>query len=87
MDQILQNFRRSFEPPTPFFHSLLLDPPVTMEELYRRADEYSKLEDNICTATQTIMITNQLTEENKSFGKKPSEPKEGQRKDQKRSCD
>ena len=40
-----------------------------MEELYRRADEYSKLEDNICAATQTVMITNQLTEENKSFGK------------------
>ena len=35
---VLQNFRRSFGPTTPFFQSLSLDPPATMEELYRRAD-------------------------------------------------
>ena len=47
MDVVLQNFRRSFEPTTPFFHSLSLDSPTTMEELYKRADRYSTLEDNI----------------------------------------
>ena len=47
MDVVLQNFRRSFRLKTPFFHSLSLDPPATMEELYRRADRYSTLEDNI----------------------------------------
>ena len=47
MDAILKNFRRSFEPSTPFFHSLSLDPPTIMEELYKRVDRYSTLEDNI----------------------------------------
>ena len=47
MDAVLQNFRRSFGPTTPFFQSLSLDPPVTMEELYHRADKFSTLEDNI----------------------------------------
>ena len=51
MDAVLQNFRKSFRPTTPFFHSLSLDPPMTMEELYRRADRYSTLEDNIRAAS------------------------------------
>ena len=59
MDVVLQNFRRSFGPTTPFFKSLSLDPLATMEELYRRADKCSTLEDNICVASQTVMITAQ----------------------------
>ena len=51
MDTFFQNFRRSFRSSTPFFHSLSLDPPLTMEELYRRADRYSTLEDNIRAVT------------------------------------
>ena len=47
MDAVLQNFRRSFGSTTPFFQSLSLDPPATMEELYRRANKFSTLEDNI----------------------------------------
>ena len=58
MDVVLQNNRRSFRPYTPFFQSLSLDPSTTMEELYRRADWYSMLEDNIRVATQTVIITN-----------------------------
>ena len=57
MDAVLQNFRRSFGPTTPFFQSLSLDPPATMEELYRRTDKFSTLEDNIRAASQTVMIT------------------------------
>ena len=57
MDAVLQNFRRSFGPTTLFFNSLSLNPPTTMEELYRRADRYSTLEDNIWAASQTVMIT------------------------------
>ena len=87
MDAVLKNFRRSFRPSTPFFQSLSLDPPATMEELYRRVDRYSMLEDNIRVATQTIMITNQPDERNKPPGKKPSKSKEGQGRDQKRSRD
>ena len=40
MDAVLQNIQRSFGPTTPFFHSLSLDPPATMEELYIQADKY-----------------------------------------------
>ena len=87
MDAILQNFRRSFEPSTPFFHSLSLDLSAIMEELYRRADRYLTLEDNIRATTQTIMITSKPIGSNKSEGKKPSEPKEGQGKNQKQSHD
>ena len=76
MDVILQNFRRSFGPSTPFFQSLSLDPPKTMEKLYRWADKYSMLEDNIRITAQTVMITNQSAEGHKPFGKKPSESKE-----------
>ena len=70
MDAVLQNFRRSFGPTTPFFQSLSLDPQATMEELYRRADKFSTLEDNIPAASQTIMITAQSS---KSAAKGPSE--------------
>ena len=69
MDAVLQNFRRSFGPTTPFFQSLSLDPPVTMEELYRRADKFSTLEDNIRAASQTVMIT---TQSNKPATKGPT---------------
>ena len=51
MDAVLQNFRRSFGPTTPFFQSLSLDPPVTMEEQYRWVDKFSTLEDNIRAAS------------------------------------
>ena len=77
MYTVLQNFRRSFEPSTPFFHSLSLDPPAIMEELFRRVDKYSMLEDNIRAVSQTVMITNQSDEGNNPYGKKLSESKEG----------
>ena len=85
MDAVLKNFRRSFAPSTPFFHSLSLDLLATMEELYRRANRYSMLEDNIRTTTQTVMITSKLAGSSKPKEKKPPEPKEGQGKNQKRS--
>ena len=58
-----------------------------MEELYRRADKYSMLEDNVGVATQTVMITSQLAKGYKLSRKKPSESKEGQSRDRKRSYD
>ena len=81
MDAILQNFRRSFGPTTPFFQSLSLDPPATMEELYQRTDKFSTLEDNIRVASQTVMITAQS---GKPAAKGPSEQKSSQGKGQKR---
>ena len=72
MDVVLQNFQRSFGSTTPFFHSLDLDLLATMEELYRRADKYSMLEDNIQAASQIVMITAQSS---KSATKGQSEQK------------
>ena len=87
MDAVVQNFRRSFRPSTPFFQSLSLDTSTTMKELYRQTDKYSMPEDNVLAATQTVMITNQPAEGNNLHGKKPSESKEGQRRDRKQSLD
>ena len=87
MDSVLQKFRRSFEPSTPFFQPLSLDPPMKLEELYKRDDRYSMLEDNVRVMTQTVRIRNQPTEGNQQLGKKSSEFKEGQSRDQKRSRD
>ena len=78
MDAVLQNFKRSFGLLTPFFHSLSLNLLATMEELYRQADLYSTLEDNIRATTQMVMITNQLDEKEKSTGKKSSASSKGQ---------
>ena len=80
MDAVLQNFRRSFGSTTLFFQSLSLDPPVTMEELYRRADKFSTLEDNIRAGSQTVMIT---TQSGKLATKGSSEQKNSQNKGQK----
>ena len=55
-----------------------------MEELYRRADRYSMLEENVRAATQTVMITSQSTKGNKLPGKKPSGSKEGQNRDRRK---
>ena len=87
MYALLQNFRRSFAPSMPFFKSLSLDPPATMEELYKRADKYLMLEDNIRDVTQTVMITSQSTKGNNQPGKQPSKSKESQNRDRKRSRD
>ena len=81
MDAVMQNFRRSFGSTTPFFQSLSLYPPTTMEELYRWADKFSTMEDNIRVASQTVMIT---TQSGKPANKGSSEQKNNQNKGQKR---
>ena len=80
MNVVLQNFRRSFRPTTPF-QSLPLDPSATMEELYHRADKFSTLEDNIRATSHTVMI---ITQSGKSATKGSSEQKSSQSKGQKR---
>ena len=82
MNAVLQNFRRSFGLTTPFFQSLSLDPPATMEELYQRANKYSTLEDNILAASQTVMI---IAQNSKLAAKGQSVQKGSQNKNQKRS--
>ncbi|XP_034701000.1 uncharacterized protein LOC117926018 [Vitis riparia] len=75
MDAILQIFKRSICPGTPFFESLAKKPPRTMDELFRRANKYSMLEDDIRAAAQSVLITGQATknEATRSF-KTPSHP-------------
>ena len=84
MDVVLQKVRRSFRLTTPFFHLLSLDLLTTMEELYRRADKYSTLGDNIWAASQTMMIT---TQSSKPATNGQSEQKGSHSKNQKHSRD
>ena len=87
MNAILHNSRKSFAPSTMFFHSLSLDPPTIMEELYRREDRYSTLADNIRAATQTVIIIRKPTRNSKPEGKKQPESGQGQGKNRKRPQD
>nr|CAN60477.1 hypothetical protein VITISV_014549 [Vitis vinifera] len=50
-----QIFKRSICPGTPFFESLAKKPPTTMDELFRRANKYSMLEDDVRAATQQVL--------------------------------
>ena len=56
MDVVLQIFKRSICPGTPFFESLAKKPPTTMDDLFRRANKYSMLEDDVRAATQQVMV-------------------------------
>ncbi|KAL6338164.1 hypothetical protein AAG906_012861 [Vitis piasezkii] len=56
MDAVLQIFKRSICPGTPFFESLAKKPPVTMDDLFRRANKYSMLEDDVRAATQQVLV-------------------------------
>ena len=57
MDAVLQIFKRSICPGTPFFESLSKKPPTTMDDLFRRANKYSMLEDDVRAATQQVLVT------------------------------
>ncbi|RVW80976.1 hypothetical protein CK203_054676 [Vitis vinifera] len=47
MDVVLQIFKRSIYPGTPFFESLAKKPPTTMDDLFQRTSKYSMLEDDV----------------------------------------
>ena len=61
MDVVLQIFKRSICPSTPFFESLAKKPPTTMDDLFRRASKYSMLEDDMRAATQQILVVRQTS--------------------------
>ena len=61
MDDVLQIFKRSICPGTPFFESLAKKPPTTMDDLFRRASKYSMLEDDMRAATQQILVFGQAS--------------------------
>ena len=61
MDVVLQIFKQSICPGKPFFKSLTKKPPMTMDDLFRWANKYSMLKDNVHTATQQFLVTSQPT--------------------------
>ena len=61
MDAVLQIFKRSICPDTPFFESLAKKPPTTMDDLFKCANKYSMLEDDVRAATQQVMVAGQAT--------------------------
>ncbi|RVW12218.1 hypothetical protein CK203_084298 [Vitis vinifera] len=50
MDVVLQIFKRSICLGTQFFESLAKTPPMTMDDLFRRANKYSMLKDDVRAA-------------------------------------
>ena len=57
MDVVLQIFKWSICPDTPFFESLTKKPPMSMEDLFRWANKYSMLDDDVRAATQQVLVT------------------------------
>lgn len=51
MDAIMQIFKRSIGSSTLFFESLTKKLLATMDDLFRRAEKYSMLEDDVWVAT------------------------------------
>ena len=51
MEAVLQIFKRSICPRTPFFESFAKKPPTSMDDLFRHASKYSMLEDDVRAAT------------------------------------
>ena len=61
MDVVLQIFKRSIYLGTPFFVSLAKNPPVTMNDLFKRVNKYFMLEDNVRATTQQVLVTSRPT--------------------------
>nr|CAN79538.1 hypothetical protein VITISV_011361 [Vitis vinifera] len=73
MDAVLQIFKRSICPGTPFFESLAKKPPTTMDDLFKRTNKYSMLEDDVRAATQQVMVAGQAARGGAERNTKPSD--------------
>nr|CAN79633.1 hypothetical protein VITISV_038059 [Vitis vinifera] len=71
MDAVLQIFKRSICPGTPFFESLAKKPPTTMDDLFRRANKYSMLEDDVHAATQQVLVAGRASRADAERNAKP----------------
>ncbi|RVX00457.1 hypothetical protein CK203_024527 [Vitis vinifera] len=81
MDVVLQIFKRSICPGTPFFESLAKKPPTTMDDLFRRANKYSMLEDDVRVATQQVLVAGLPSRGNTERNTKPpDQPKPSNRR-------
>ncbi|RVW82785.1 hypothetical protein CK203_046957 [Vitis vinifera] len=72
MDAVLQIFKRSICPGTPFFESLAKKPPTTMDDLFRRANKYSMLEDEYVQPPSKFWLPDGHLEVAKTQGTDPS---------------
>ncbi|XP_059589943.1 uncharacterized protein LOC132252767 [Vitis vinifera] len=61
MDAVLQIFKRGICPGTPFFESLAKKLPTTMDDLFRHANKYSMLEDDVRATTQQVLVAGQAS--------------------------
>nr|CAN84034.1 hypothetical protein VITISV_016994 [Vitis vinifera] len=69
-------FKRSICPSTPFFESLAKKPPTTMDDLFRRANKYSMLEDDVRAATQQVLVAARASRDGADrHAKPPDRPK------------
>ena len=57
MDVILQIFKRSICLGMLFFESFAKKPSKTMDDLFKLANKYSMLEDDVRTAIQQVLVT------------------------------
>ena len=57
MDIVLQICQMSICLGTPFFVSPAKKPPMTMDDLFKRTNKHSMLEDNIRATTQQVLVT------------------------------
>ena len=71
MDAVLQIFKRSICPGTPFFESLAKKPSTTMTDLFRRANKYSMLEDDVRATTQQVLVAGQASRSGTERSAKP----------------
>ena len=72
MDDILQIFKQSIYLGTSFFESLTKKQPETMDDLFKQANKYSMLEDDVRAATQQVLVTNCHTRHDHARSSKPS---------------
>ncbi|RVW21936.1 hypothetical protein CK203_101095 [Vitis vinifera] len=87
MDAVLQIFKRSICPDTPFFESLAKKPPTTMDDLFRRANKYSMLEDDVRAATQQVLVVRQTSRSGvERSAKLPDRPRPSDRRQEGPSC-
>ena len=72
MNVILWIFKRSIYSGTLFFKYLTKKLPEMMDDLFRWANKYSMLEDNVWAATQQVRVTNRPTRHDHAGNSKPS---------------
>ena len=72
IDPVLQIFKRNICSGTPLFESLTKKPPSTMDNLFKRANKYSMLEDDVHAATQQVLVTIRPVRNNSGGSSKPT---------------